>query len=61
MSTSIESWVQSCLRKRRYSTDARAKAIALRRIRCGSPKLRIYWCRHCCGFHLTKNSLKEVQ
>lgn len=46
--------VRHCLKKRKYHTQAKARAVAALRQREGAPKLRVYWCNICGGHHLTK-------
>lgn len=43
-----------CLRKQRYASYEEALSVALRRMREGAPKLKVYGCCLCSGFHLAK-------
>jgi hypothetical protein len=51
----IETWVAMCVRKRRYGTERQADRTAKR---YGQ---RVYYCRNCLGFHLTKTELRNVK
>jgi hypothetical protein len=47
-----------CLRKRRYSTIPEVKAVVDFYKQAENLTLRIYKCRHCSGYHLTKKTQK---
>lgn len=57
MNARIESWTRGCLSKRRYSTQDLASTVAVGRVRSGAPNLYNYWCKHCNGWHLTRELL----
>lgn len=44
----------SCLKKSRYSTEAKAKRYAELSTKRGGIPIYTYYCRICMGFHLTK-------
>ena len=48
-----------CLGKKRYASESRAKEIRRNRIRRGAEYLRVYYCRWCNGYHLTKRPYRE--
>lgn len=48
-----------CLKKVRYRSTSEAMKVAVRRSRESGIGLRVYGCRLCGGFHLTKRSLEE--
>lgn len=43
-----------CLRKKRYRTEGRAKKVKKWSEAEHGVKLRVYYCPHCFGYHLTK-------
>lgn len=43
-----------CLRKNRYGTRDEALRVAVQRTKAGAPKLKVYGCTLCGGFHLAK-------
>lgn len=42
-----------CRKKERYRTYERADKYRSRQMRSGGPRLFVYLCRHCIGWHLT--------
>ena len=48
-----------CLGKKRYSSENHAKEIRRSCIRRGAEYLRVYYCRWCNGYHLTKRPYRE--
>lgn len=51
--TNFVGWVGSCLKKRRYVSMQRAEEMINRIHKLRSVELRAYFCKYCCGFHLT--------
>jgi hypothetical protein len=50
----------ACGRKVRYRNKATAMRVAKKRIADGVPYLRVYYCPHCGGWHLTKKESWEA-
>ena len=46
--------VRSCIRKRRYPSEQTAQEAINRVHKKRSTPLRYYYCKKCCGYHLTK-------
>ena len=53
-------WAKSCLKKNRYETKEGARFIQRKAYRERMHKLRVYFCEHCNGWHVTKR-LKHAQ
>ena len=51
--TNFGNWAVSCLKKRRYVSMQVAKEMINRIHKLRSVELRAYFCKYCCGFHLT--------
>lgn len=50
----------SCLKKSRYSTQAKAnRYMAKAQAERPEPKLRTYYCKWCAGFHITSKPLRQ--
>jgi len=52
--------VRSCLGKSRYESDDQARRYARKAMAARGGAIRPYYCRECCGFHLTKQPLQPA-
>lgn len=50
----IKPWVCSCIKKARYNTKELAEHVAQDILKSRGVHLHIYYCKYCCGYHLTK-------
>lgn len=50
---------KSCARKVRYPTHDDARACADKRYRLSGVEFRVYHCKYCQGWHLTKQTMEE--
>lgn len=48
------SLIKSCLKKKRYPTEQTAQEAINRVHKERKTPLRYYYCKQCCGYHLTK-------
>ena len=60
-SDELETLIRSCIRKYRYPTAQTAQEAINRVHKKRSTPLRYYYCKRCCGYHLTKKNCGEVQ
>ena len=56
----LKSLVSSCLKKHRYSNEQSALEAIIRAHKNRSKdELRVYFCKHCLGYHLTHTKFRE--
>lgn len=52
----LETLIRSCIRKYRYPTEQTAQEAINRVHKKRNTPLRYYYCKRCCGYHLTKKN-----
>lgn len=55
--TDPKKWARSCLGKKRYSSAGLADSVAKKCTRDRGKPIRAYYCKECCGHHLTSQPL----
>lgn len=56
----LKSLVSSCLKKHRYSNEQSALEAIIRAHKNKSKdELRVYFCKHCLGYHLTHKVIRK--
>ena len=53
--------VSSCLKKKRYPSEAAVKNVIHKVYKDRKTILRYYFCKHCLGYHLTHVGIKGEQ
>ena len=61
MSINHFEWACSCLKKNRYETKEMAIKIKRKSYRERRHKLRVYFCEHCNGWHVTKQIRDKLE
>lgn len=57
----LEVLIRSCIRKHRYPTAQTAQEAINRVHKKRNTPLRYYYCKRCCGYHLTKKNCVEIE
>lgn len=60
---SLDKWARSfaasCIRKKRYRTEGKAKSVAEKVLNERGVELHCYYCTQCAGYHLTSRPPKN--
>lgn len=51
-----DDFINGCASKKRYSEEKLARRVAEACKKDRGVRLRVYWCAHCGGYHLTKQA-----